>query len=688
MTTDALVHDPDPLLAVECPTTGNGSSREQVIAPTVSSSVLSSSPPAKADFIGERTAPSLTLVQPLREPSTEWAIGHRPSIRRRAGLRSRFVGRLSDEGKGLSDSYLLVQEPRLRIRSALVLLAASTLLVGGVEMAVLAPGGANVGPVWAAELFPAAGLLYATVGMVAWWRRPSNRVGTILVVGGLTMFISSLESFSEPGLVAIGIVVRTLILALTGHLLLAFPSGRLRSRVARWTVISGYFISLVLQIPLYLFDPQASPNGMLSAGNHPALLLAGKWLQKGTGIIFFTIVAVILCDRLRRALSHQRRMLWPLYLYGLVSVVSIPLIPQVIAPLIGLSSAAIGGLQLIVLMGIPLVVALASLVGGFARAGEIQELGAWLSAMGPTRPSLEKALAGALGDNSLELGYFVAERGAYVDAEGKALQLPGPSSGRSHVAIELGERKVGAIIYDSVLIANPALVEATGRVVAAAMDHERLTAELMASREQLWESRVRLVEASDRERRRIAQNLHDGLQLKLLLMAIEAQRLGSQPGASDAVALAATALRSRVDAAAAELRQLVHDVMPATLIEGDLRAATQDLVDRLPLPARLSLHVNGSLPEPVSSAAYFVVAEALANVVKHARASSLCVELTQADGLLCIEVADDGIGGVAPGGGLGLHSLADRVDVLGGRLHIHSPVGRGTRVVVELPCRS
>jgi signal transduction histidine kinase len=558
-------------------------------------------------------------------------------------------------------------------------------IIGGMQMALLAPGGSNVGPLWLAELFPAAGIVYVTAGVVAWYR-PSNRLAAIMVVGGLTIFLSTLDRFTEPVLAAIGIVLQTLILAVVVHLLLAFPSGRLRSRVAFFTVVGAYVDALVLQLPLYLFDPQASPGGMLAASSSPGLTHAGKWLQRGFGILLVIIVAVILSDRLRRAAPRHRRTLGPLYLYGVLSVLAIPVIPEVIAPLVGLSSDWIGGLQIIVLMGIP--VAFASvLAGGFGRTGDIQELGAWLSAVRPTPPSLEGALARALGDDSLELGYFVAEREAYVRADGKALELPIPSSGRRHVDIELGERRVGAIIYDSG-IADPALVETAGRAVAVAVDHERLTAELLASREQLLESRARLVEASDRERRRIAQNLHDGLQMELVLLAMEAQRLGSQPGASPQVAVAATALRSRIDGAAAELRQLVHDVMPAPLIERGLGAATQDLVDRLPLPARLSLGVNGSLPDSVSSAAYFVVAEALANAVKHARASSLCVDLAEAEGMLRIEVADDGIGGVALGDGLGLRSLADRVDALGGRLSIHSAVREGTRVVVELPCGS
>ena len=90
-----------------------------------------------------------------------------------------------------------------------------------------------------AELFPPAGLVYVLAGVVDWWRRPNNRLGTIMLVGGLSMFISALESFSEPVLVAVGIVLQTVILGVVVHLLLAFPSGRVRSRVALATVIAG-----------------------------------------------------------------------------------------------------------------------------------------------------------------------------------------------------------------------------------------------------------------------------------------------------------------------------------------------------------------------------------------------------------------------------------------------------------------
>ena len=98
--------------------------------------------------------------------------------------------------------------------------------------------------------------------------------------------------------------------------------------------------------------------------------------------------------------------------------------------------------------------------------------------------------------------------------------------------------------------------------------------------------------------------------------------------------------------------------------------------------------MNGALPDAVSATAYFVVAEGLANAVKHARASALAVRIARDADMLLVEVRDDGIGGAAPGTGIGLRSLADRVDVLGGQLRVHSAAGQGTRLLAELPCVS
>jgi signal transduction histidine kinase len=185
------------------------------------------------------------------------------------------------------------------------------------------------------------------------------------------------------------------------------------------------------------------------------------------------------------------------------------------------------------------------------------------------------------------------------------------------------------------------------------------------------------MEAADAERRRIAQDLHDGLQSRLLLLAIEAHQAG------------ACSLRAGIDEAIVELRRFVHGIMPSLLIERGLHAATEDLVDRVPLPTTLEYtDEQAGLSRRVETAAYFVVAEALSNAVKHSGANALRVRIQRVDNRLCVEVRDDGIGGAVANGGSGLRGIADRVDALGGHLRVDSRAGEGTSVVAQLPCAS
>jgi signal transduction histidine kinase len=286
--------------------------------------------------------------------------------------------------------------------------------------------------------------------------------------------------------------------------------------------------------------------------------------------------------------------------------------------------------------------------------------------------------------------FWMPELAQYVDSAGSLAELPPAESGRLAVDITLDDRRVGAIVYDASLLADPELVRSAGRVVAIAVEHDRLTAELLASQEMLRQSRARIVQASDRERRRIAQNLHDGLQVELVLLALQTQAIESDRSRSAPTRDAATQLRRGIEEAAQELRQLVHAVMPPPLMERGLSAATEDLVDRMPVPTNLDIGgvADGTLPAGVESAAYFVVAEGLANAVKHAQAHKLGVRLCQSADRLTIEVTDDGIGGTTFVAGTGLRGLADRVDALGGSLRIDSPPGHGTHLVAELPCAS
>lgn len=546
---------------------------------------------------------------------------------------------------------------------------------------------AGLGPVATLCLFPLLGLVYLGAGVVAWSRRPHNTLGTLMVAGGLMWEIVGLVNTTVRSLAVVGVVLATVPIALVVWLLLAFPSGRLRGPAARGIVVLGFVVSGVLQAPLYLFDPGGSPDGVLLVADRPDLLQAGLWLQRGAGIITMVLAAAVLVGRIRRAGEAQRRVLLPLYLYGTVAVVLMPLLPSVVGPTLRIDPVTIVVAQIVVMALVPVAFLLAMLRGGFARTGELDELGAWLGASESVRTSLVDALRRTLGDDSLRLAYWSSQRGLLVDGTGDPVVMGG--RGRVTVPVELGGRQVGAIEVDGEVVEDVELVRAAGQVAAIAIDHDRLTADLRAHRAELEVSRGRLVEAADRERRRIAQNLHDGLQVDLVVLALEAQQLSEQPGLAPRAAADARGLRAGIDDAATRLRELVHAVMPAGLVERGLGAAVEDLVDRMPVPTRLRLvGADGRFPETVESTAYFVVAEALTNAVKHADARTLAVSIEHVADRLVVDVRDDGVGGASSGVGLGLRGLADRVDVLGGRLIVDSPDGCGTRLVAELPCGS
>ncbi|WP_051215528.1 sensor histidine kinase [Granulicoccus phenolivorans] len=566
-------------------------------------------------------------------------------------------------------------------RALLAILCAGLALVG-VEAALLPWGGAGR---IVLVLYPIVCLTYLGAGIVAWYRRPGNRLGAVILFGGFAMWLSGLQDTDIPVLVAVGSVGATLILAVLVHLLHAFPSGRLPGPVSVTTVSIAYVTSLVLQAPKYLFNPDAGVPALFLADD-PTALAVGAMLQSLVGAGVMVATAVVLIGRLRRAGPAGRRVLAPLFAYGSGAALFIPVSTLVLTPLLGLTDVERTALQLVVLGCVPLAFAFGMLRGGFARTGEVEELGTWLGASDGSRPALTRALARALGDPSLALSFWVARQRIFVDDHGVPI-VRDSSPERGLVPVELEGRTVGAIHYDSQLIADPELVRTAGQVIAIAVDRERLTAELRESQRALQQSRERLVDAADRERRRIAQDLHDGLQVQLVLLALEAQQLANAAGTDTAIGERATQLRQRIDDAAANLRQLVAAVMPAGLIEHGLGAAVEDLADRMPIPTTLELSID-EIPasSALESTAYFVTAEALTNAVKHARASSASVRLTSDDGWLMIEVSDDGMGGANPGRGSGLRGMTDRVDVLGGHLRIASEPGQGTRIEVALPC--
>jgi len=527
---------------------------------------------------------------------------------------------------------------------------------------------------WYAVAMLAAGLVsYTGAGCLLLWRRPSNSLGTKLILTGVALLALAFQGRGLVPLAVVGAIFQGLPYALLIHLLLSFPSGRLTSRAARILVAAAYVTWLPIQgWATYLFDPRASPGGILMIADNRELFLLG---DEVLWIVWPLIVLATMGMLIARIVTSPGpgALLW---VYGYcAAMLAIVLVGALLDVFDVVDRRVLELWFLLLLCGVPIAFVLAMLRGAFAKTTELHELGAWLARHETDGPLLTQMLVRVLDDPTLRLAYWMPAPGGYVDAAGRPV-TPRPDA----VEVTVGERRVGVIDYDGDRVTDPALVRAAANIVALAMDHERLTAQLRASRTALQLSRSRIVEAADRERGRIARDLHDRMQSRLITLGLTA-------GALEHADPSAAQLRTGLEDAAAELRRIVYNIMPPGLVERGLAAAVADLADRQPIPVTLEVASTlGELPEQVQYTAYLVMAESLTNAVKHADARAVGVRLTRERATLVCEVRDDGKGGAVIGSGLGLAGIADRVDALGGRLHLESPHGGGTLVRVELPC--
>jgi signal transduction histidine kinase len=274
-----------------------------------------------------------------------------------------------------------------------------------------------------------------------------------------------------------------------------------------------------------------------------------------------------------------------------------------------------------------------------------------------------------------------------VGGDGQPGSLPKTASGqraRTVTVVERDRQPLAALIHDPAL--DQGLVRAAAAAAGMAIENERLQAEVRAQLEEVRASRQRIVEAGDAERRRVERNLHDGAQQRMATLALSLAMLRDRAGGDPAMAASLDRAAAELKQAIAELRELARGIHPAILTEEGLPAAVEALADRSSLPVRVRADFDERLPGPIEAIAYFVVAESLANVTKHASASGARVELSRCDGMLRVEVTDDGIGGADAGRGSGLRGLEDRVAAVRGSFHVKNPPGGGTRVLAEIPC--
>jgi signal transduction histidine kinase len=526
-------------------------------------------------------------------------------------------------------------------------------------------------------------LNYVGAGLIAWWRRPDSRFGPLMVAAGFGNFLATLNWASAAVPYTIGVALQLLPPVLFLHVFLAYPSGRLSGHAERTIVAGGYAAAVGLTLVRMMLG-DAGPKNLIEIARQPQGAVLDVQLVAFSGFSLGAI-GVLAARRWGAQRPPPRRPLGLLvdsFALGLLMIAALFLCIVFVGNPDQTPAVEWVRRTAFFVVGLAPIVFLVGLLRSRLAVGPaIVSLGTEAA-----RGNVVDALRKALRDPSLEVAYWVPEYQKYADLDGRALELP-VGAGRATTLIDREDgTHVAALVHDVSLREEHELVDAVAAAAGFALENERLHAELRARLEELRGSRARIIEAAQTERQRLERDLHDGAQQRLVALSLELGLL-EERFAGDADAQAALEqTRREITESLRELRELAQGIHPAVVTGHGLAVALKTLAARAQVPVRLTLDLDGRLPEPKEVAAYYVVAESLTNTAKYARASSAAVDVRQVDGRLVVEVVDDGVGGADTRGGSGLRGLADRVEALGGRLRVWSPVGGGTRVRAEIPC--
>ena len=527
----------------------------------------------------------------------------------------------------------------------------------------------------------AIGGAWVGTGLYVWWRRPANRVGALMTWTGFAWLLNTFLASDAPLVFTLAVLGSNLYLAACVHLLLAYPDGRVPTLWQRRLVVATYVLALIGPLPVLMFGLGTScedcPKSVVQVSANTTPGATGDVITSGMAVGIGVILLWILVGRWRGATPPQRRAMAPLLWSGIALTV---LVASTLGAQTVTGDQVPGILSLsgqLVFALVPFIFLFGMLRSRVARADAVGELLVRLGTS-PGTDGLRGLLADALGDNSLQLLYWID--GSWVKRDGRPAELPpAHDRRRAWTPVELEGERVGAIVHDRSLRAEPEMLNSVAAAAGLAMRGERLEAALRRSRN-------RIVEVGLAERRRLERNLHDGAQQRLvalsLTLRIAQNQISKSPEKAEEMVGAA---QEELTRALEELRELARGIHPAVLSDRGLGPAVEALAVRSPLPVKVVEVPGERLPEQVEAAAYFVIAEALTNVAKYANASAATVAVRRVNGHAQVEVRDDGVGGADPGRGSGLLGLADRVGALDGSLALDSPPGSGTTLRAEIP---
>ncbi len=507
---------------------------------------------------------------------------------------------------------------------------------------------------WAPDL--AVGWMAVGCGVIVWTRRPNSRIGPILTGTGFTWFIGNFAGVPIAIVASLAGWLTLLHRALLAHAVLTVPDGRVASR-AQLTVIAAGYVAWGLGTMADAPIVAVALSGLLIAAAGREVMTAAAPARRIRLVAF--AAALILAAA-----------------FGLASVAHATITSgEADAVVLLVNEAAI--------IAAIAAVTVATLLPNL-QAAQVTDL--VVDATRSRSGIVRTALANALGDPSLEIGYWHAGSRQYLDASGETVTLPGKDDERTVLRVDLDERPAGVLVHDRAALESSAVADAVRATTVLAAANARLRGDVLDQLGEVRASRRRLLLAADAELARLGRRVDEGPLERSRRLAADLAGLAAAADSrgEDELAAQVRSTQATLARATAELGELAQGLHPASVAANGLAAALRSLAERSTVPVDIRCEV-GRLPDSVVSAIYYAAAEALANVAKHSLASAARVSAWDDGVRAFLFVSDDGRGGASLDAGTGLRGIVDRIEALDGTVQIETGPGSGTRLSVAVP---
>jgi signal transduction histidine kinase len=538
---------------------------------------------------------------------------------------------------------------------------------------------------------------FSASGLLLWTEKWHRDSAVALVVAGLLWALGWVDAWGGGPWPLVATFTAPIALALAAWAMYRYPDpGLLNRRERRFLVVVFCWIIIGRLIHSMVTEPawESCVTGSCAADAWWPTVAASigreQFVSAVTNVGEATFAVIFLVRWFRRTRwsnGLDRRLMLPVASAGVLGCVAITI--PAIAHTLDASSSTLNTLYAIesaVLLAIPISFGYAVLkrrLAGNAIGPLIQYLD-----RKPASLAVLEGLRTVLCDPSLRVWYWEPGLAAYLDEYGHVAPDGEPDPRRLLVPVTSSTGHQLALIDAHPSVGRHA--ELVDSVVAAsrfALENAQLLAARRAQHEQIQASRLRIVEATMAERRKLERDLHDGAQQRLLALKTRvgaAQNADARGVLTPGTAALLADVRMQIGEALDELRDLARGLHPAILSQSGLAAAVEAVAEIHPLPVHVDLP-GGRLPAPTEATAYFVVCEALTNAARHSGATRISVTGYHDRDHLVLDIRDDGRGGADPQGH-GLTGLQDRVQAIGGGIAIASPPDQGTRLVAHIPC--